>query len=100
MTVSRTLLTIVTEGILKDEISELLRRHGARGFTISRTDGEGSRGNRARDWEGPNLKFESVVETAVAEAALQELVERYFDHYSVTAWLSEVRVFRADKFKR
>ena len=100
MTVTRTLITIVTEGLLKEEISGLLRRHGASGFTITRADGEGSRGVRARDWEGPNLKFESVVEPAVAEAALVELAERYFDHFAVTAWLADVRVVRADKFTR
>lgn len=100
MTLTLSLITIVAEGLLKEEIAELLRRHGASGFTLTRADGEGSRGVRARDWEGPNLKFESVVDPAVADAVMDELAARYFDHYAVTAWISEVRVLRGDKFKR
>jgi nitrogen regulatory protein P-II 2 len=94
------LITIITEGLLKEEISNLLRSHGATGFTITRADGEGSRGTRARDWEGPNLKFESVVDPAVAEAVLEQLAARYFDHYAVIAWIAEVRVLRGEKFSR
>ena len=100
MTQPLDLITIVTEGLLKEEIADLLRSHGATGFTITRADGEGSRGTRARDWEGPNLKFESVVERNVAEAVLEQLSARYFDHYAVTAWVTEVRVLRGEKFAR
>lgn len=100
MTFPLSLITIVTEGLLKEEIADLLRRHGASGFTITRADGEGSRGVRARDWEGPNLRFESVVDPAVADAVMDELGARYFDHYAVTAWITEVRVLRGDKFRR
>jgi hypothetical protein len=92
------LLTIVTEGLLKDPIIELLRSHGASGHTITRADGEGSRGVRARDWEGPNLKFECILSPTAADAALEDIGERYFENYSVIAWVTEVEVLRGDKF--
>jgi len=93
-----TLLTIVMEGLLKEELIRLVKRHGATGFTLTRAEGEGSRGVRARDWEGPNLRLECLVKAEAAEAILEELSERYFDHYAVIAWLSEVSVLRGGKF--
>lgn len=98
MKVPLCLLTIVTEGLLKEPIIELLRRHGATGHTITRAEGEGSRGVRARDWEGPNLRFECVLSPEGAEAALDEIGERYFENYAVVAWLADVSVLRGAKF--
>lgn len=92
------LLTIVTEGLLKEKMITLLRRHGATGHTITRAEGEGSRGVRARDWEGPNLKFECLLSQDAADAALEEIGERYFENYAVIAWISEVSVLRKGKF--
>lgn len=92
------LVTIVTEGLLKDEISTLLRKHGATGFTITRTEGEGSRGVRAQDWEGPNQRFECIVSEEVADKILDELGQTYFKDYAVIAWLTDVAVLRGEKF--
>jgi hypothetical protein len=93
-----TLVTIVTEGLLKEQLIAILRRHGATGFTITRTDGEGSRGVRASDWEGPNLRFECIVPHDAGERILQDVGEAFFENYSVIAWLTEVAVLRGDKF--
>jgi nitrogen regulatory protein P-II 2 len=92
------LVTVVTEGLLKEEVAALLRRHGATGYTVSRTEGEGSRGVRARDWEGPNQKFESIVTPPVAEAILDALADSYFQNYAVVAWITDVIVLRGEKF--
>lgn len=92
------LLTIVTEGLLKEEMIALLKRHGATGHTITRADGEGSRGVRAKDWEGPNLKFECILSERAAGTALDEVGERYFENYSVIAWVTDVDVLRGEKF--
>lgn len=98
MKIPLTLVTLVCEGLLKEQISSLLRRHHATGFTITRTDGEGSRGVRARDWEGPSLKFESIVSATAADAILAEVSEVYFESYAVIAWLTPVSVLRGEKF--
>jgi nitrogen regulatory protein P-II 2 len=90
--------TIVTESILKDEIVTLIRRHGATGHTLTKVEGEGSRGVRASDWEGRNVKIETLVTPEVADAILEELNSQYFEDYAVVAWLSEVNVLRGDKF--
>jgi len=92
------LVTIVTEGILKEQFSELLQENGASGFTITRAEGQGSRGVRARDWEGPNLRFEAIVSSAAADQILAAVEKKYFESYSVIAWVSNVEVLRGEKF--
>ena len=97
-TVSLKLLTIITEGLLKEEMITLIRRHGATGYTISRSEGEGSRGVRAHDWEGPNLRLECITSEQTANLVLEELGRVYFEDYAVIAWISDVTVLRGDKF--
>lgn len=95
-----TLVTVVIEGLLKEQLIQLLRRNGATGFTITRTEGEGSRGVRASDWEGPNLRFECIVPQESGDRILQEVGEIFFENYSVIAWLTQVNVLRGEKFTR
>ena len=92
------LITIVTEGFLKDRIADVLRENGTTGFTITRAAGEGSRGINASDWEGPNLRFESLCSSEVAQTILNELSGDYFEDYAVVAWISQVEVLRSRKF--
>lgn len=92
------LVTVVTEGLLKDEVAALLRKHGATGYTVTRAEGEGSRGIRARDWEGPNQRLEAIVTPAAAEAILDALADSYFQNYAVVAWITDVVVLRGEKF--
>jgi nitrogen regulatory protein PII len=91
-------LTIISESLLREEIVTLVRRHGATGFTLSKVEGQGSRGVRASEWEGRNLKFEVIVSSATADAILDEITEKYFEDFAVIAWLTEVEVLRGHKF--
>lgn len=91
-------VTIITESLLKDEIVALIRRHGATGFTLTKVEGEGSRGVRASDWEGRNTRIETLVTPAKADDILAELNTTYFEDYAVIAWLTEVHVLRGEKF--
>lgn len=91
-------VTIVTESLLKERIISLVRKHGATGFTLTLVEGEGSRGVRASDWEGRNVKIETLVSSETADAILEELGDTYFEDFAVIAWLSEVNVLRGGKF--
>jgi nitrogen regulatory protein P-II 2 len=93
-----TKVTIITEGILREKMVELIRKHGATGYTLTKVEGEGSRGVRASDWEGRNICVETLVTAEVADIVLEELNTTFFEDYSVIAWLSEVNVLRGDKF--
>jgi len=92
------LVTVIFENVLKEEIVELFLKHKTTGFTLSRVDGQGSRGVRASEFEGPNLKIESVVSREIADAVLEAIAENYFEDYSVIAWDCEVNVLRGRKF--
>lgn len=92
------MVTIVTERILKDEILDLMRSLGARGFTLTDAQGEGSRGVRASDWEGENVKIESIVGSEKAMKIMKAVAETYFENYAVIAFASPVTVFRGEKY--
>ena len=92
------LVTIVAEALLEDRLLRELKVCGARGYTISAVRGEGSRGVRASEWEGQNLKIETLVSADVAERILARLAEAYFTDYAVVAYLENVEVVRGDKY--
>lgn len=93
-----TLLTIITESLFRERIIELVRQCGSTGYTLTKVTGEGSRGTRASDWEGPNVKIECIVSAATADAILEAVAETYFENHAVIAWTSEVNVLRGAKF--
>ena len=93
-----TLVTIITESLFKEKIRNILRDKGATGHTLTNAQGEGSRGSGAPDWEGPNIKIETIVTAEVADAILEAISDSYFENHAVIAWTAEVNVLRAEKF--
>ncbi len=91
-------ITIIIESLLKDEVIELIQKHGATGHTMTKVEGEGSSGRHASDWGGRNIKLETLVAKESADAIIDDLSDEYFEDYSVIAWLAEVTVLRGDKF--
>jgi len=91
-------VTIVGERVLKDPLLELLRLHGARGFTLTAVEGEGSRGVRASEWEGRNVCIDTIVSAEVADAIMEAVGERYFDDFAVIVYSVDVDVLRGDKY--
>jgi nitrogen regulatory protein P-II 2 len=95
----RTLLTIVTEGVIERAVVEDLKRLGAHGYTVVEARGEGARGVRAADWEhSSNVRIETICERGVAETILEHLTRVYYANYAMIAYLSEVEVVRGEKF--
>jgi len=97
-TVPLKLVTIVAERILQDQLVEEITRLGARGHTLTDASGSGSRGVRAHEWEGPDVKVEAVVSPEVAERIVAHVSARYFEHYAVIVYLLDVEVVRGDKY--
>ncbi len=91
-------VSIVAEALLEERMVRGLHERGARGHTVTEARGEGSRGLRTSDWEGKNVKIETIVTEAVAERILAWVAEEYFPHYAVIAYVSEVRVIRGEKY--
>jgi nitrogen regulatory protein P-II 2 len=95
---SLSLLTVVAEAILEDHIVRDLRSVGITGYTACSARGEGSRGVRSGAGGEGNVRIEVLARPEVAEVAMALLAERYFEHYAVVAWLTEVSVLRGDKY--
>jgi nitrogen regulatory protein PII len=92
------LVTIIAEAFLEERLIRDIKKLGARGYTITSARGEGSRGVRASEWEGNNIRLETIVSPAVAEKILSHLAEVYFANYAVVAFTENVEVVRGDKY--
>lgn len=97
-TVTLKLVTIVTERILEDRLLRAIEALGAQGYTLTQATGRGSRGVRASEWEGPDTRIETLVSPAVAEAIVEHVAERYFEHYAVIVFVQDAEVVRGDKY--
>ncbi|MDX1740455.1 MAG: transcriptional regulator [Rhodothermales bacterium] len=97
-TVTLKLVTIVAERILQDPLLRTLRDLGSKGYTLTETSGKGSRGVRASEWEGPDVRIETLVSESVADAIVEKIADKYFEHYAVVVWIQDVEVVRGDKY--
>jgi len=97
-TVTLRKVTIVAEAFLEERILREVRERGARGFTLTEARGEGSRGVRASEWEGKNVRIETLVAPPVADLILAHVAEVYFPRFAVVAWVEDVEVVRGDKY--
>lgn len=97
-TVLLTMVSIVAESLLEGRLLADLRQLGATGYTVTEVRGEGSRGVRASEWEGNNVKVETIVAATTAQRILDHIATTYFEHYAVIAWTTEVRVVRGSKY--
>jgi hypothetical protein len=91
-------LPIIAETALEERLIRDIQHLGARGYTITRATGAGSCGVRASEWEGQNIKLETLVGAEAAERILEHLATQYFEHYAVVAYIETVNVVRREKY--
>lgn len=94
------LVTVIAEAVLEERLLEDIRRLGATGYSLTEVRGEGSRGIHASDWEGRNIRVETLVGAATADRILQHLADDYFPFYAVVAYMTDVQVVRGEKYSR
>lgn len=97
------LVTILVESEIAERLAEELLAQGARGYSLIPGRGKWQRGltsagGRVSDWEGANVRIETVVRPAVADAIFAHLRAHYFPHYAVFAYTSDVLVERPDRY--
>ncbi len=97
-TVPLKLVTIIAEPVLEPRITLELRALGATGFTVVDGRGEGSRGLRAAEIPGLNVRIDSIVAPDVADRIIEYIAIHYFATYAVIAYVSDVSVVRGDKY--
>lgn len=91
-------VTVVAEAVLSQRLVHDLEAAGARGWTLTSGQGRGTGFIAASEWEGPNIRVETLVPQGVADRILEVLARDYFPHFAVVAWLTQVQVVRAEKF--
>jgi nitrogen regulatory protein PII len=91
-------VTVIAERVLRDDLLELLKRHGASGWTLTAVEGEGSRGIRASEWEGRSVQIDTLVSPQTADAMMEEIGRTYFSDWSVIVYAAEVEVLRGEKY--
>jgi hypothetical protein len=97
-TVPSKLVTIVAESVLEEQLVAELHQLGARGHTVVPSRGAGSRGMRASDPPGDGVRIEVVASDAIADRILAHVATRYFPHYAVIAFVTDVHVVRGEKY--
>jgi nitrogen regulatory protein PII len=96
---TRSLLTVIAEAALEKKLVTDLEQLGAPGWTISDARGRGGRGVRSAGWETEgNIRLEIICSREVAERIATHLQTRYYDHYAMVCYLSQVEVLRPEKF--
>jgi len=94
------LLTVITEADLENEIVHLLQKTGVGGYTISDVRGAGHRGERSGEFQSTsNIKVEILCGKATAENLENKIRLKFFENYALIMFVSQVSVFRSDKFK-
>jgi len=91
-------VTIVAEAVVENRLLRDLQAAGVRGWTLTSGRGKGAGRVEASDWEGANVRVETLLSSAVADRVLEMLAELYFPRYAVVAWVTPVQVVRGDKF--
>ena len=91
-------VTIIAERVLRDDLLDLLKRHGATGWTLTSVEGEGSRGIRASEWEGSSVQIDTLVSLEAADALMEEIGRQYFADWSVIVYAADVEVLRGEKY--
>jgi nitrogen regulatory protein PII len=93
------LVTIITEAVLEPDLLEELEELGASGYTITEARGAGNRGVRDAGWSSSgNVRVEVVCGNELADRIAERLRDKYYDHYAMIFFESDVRVLRPGKF--
>ena len=97
--IDRKLVTIVTEAVLEPDLLEELEELGASGYTITEARGSGNRGVRDAGWlSSGNVRVEVVCSSELADGIAKRLRDKYYDHYAMILFESDIRVLRPGKF--
>ncbi|MFQ3580335.1 MAG: transcriptional regulator [Chloracidobacterium sp.] len=92
------LVVIIAEDELEPRLTKEILNLGARGYSASRVRGEGWHGARKSEWEGENVRIETIVSDPVADAILARVAERYMPHFAVVVYVQSVNILRVEKF--
>jgi len=92
------LLTIIAEESLATILEKEIVALGAKGYTASIVTGKGLHNLRDNQWEGENIKIETITTEEKCKSILQHLEKKYFERYAMIAFYHPVNVVRTSHF--
>ncbi len=92
------LVTIIALDSLEKKILEEFTKLEISGFTICDAVGQGLHSQKMSDWEGKNIRIETLVSEEKANKLLQVLYDKYLKAYGVVTFVTNVEVLRPEKF--
>ena len=94
------LVTVYTEAALESELIREMEKLHVSGYTISNARGKGARGARTGAWEASsNIRVEIICDDALAKTLIDTFTKKYYDHYAMVAFISDIEVIRQHKFQ-
>ena len=93
------LVTIICEPVLGANMIALAKEHGATGHTITEVSGEGSGKKSSGEVPDSKLKIEVVADLKMSEDIMSALAQKFFENYSLIAYITEISVLRPEKFE-
>jgi nitrogen regulatory protein P-II 2 len=97
-TVSMKRVTMVVEDTIEPLVVKDVHDLGATGYTYTVVHGEGAKGTRPNQWDGPNAKIEVITTAEIADRILEHVAKTYFEHSAVIIFVDDVEVLRGEKF--
>jgi nitrogen regulatory protein P-II 2 len=96
---ARKLLVIIAEAALEKGLIHDARAFGAHGYTLYDVRGGGDRGDREASWEADrSIEMKVICDAAVAERLASHVLATYAPNYAVTLFVTDVGIFRPQKF--
>jgi nitrogen regulatory protein P-II 2 len=92
------MITIVALDSLQNRLIADLKYCGIKGYTIAEVDGEGLHAQHFTDWEGRNIRIETLVSEEKVLPVMEMLSQNYFEKYGVIAFVTTVEVLRKERF--
>ncbi len=92
------LLTIIAEESLTSLLEKEIIAFGAKGYTASNVSGKGLHNLRDNQWEGENIKLETITSEENCQLILNHLEKKYFERYAMIAFYHPVHVIRNQQF--
>lgn len=92
------LLVIVAEAVLRDRLVAELKTLGVPGCTLTTAMSWVREGLGSGEFEGPAVRMEVVASVEAVDAILLALSGKYFEGWSVMAWVTDVQVVQPEKY--
>ncbi len=95
----KTMLVIVAEALLEEDLIRDASQRGAQGWTVSEVHGASRDGVREGAWEADRtIELRLVCDEAVADAIAAHVLQAYAAHYAVAMYFVPVTVLRPERF--